>query len=98
MTWTGDTWSDGAPPLGRARHRCPGEPEHLRLHQLRRPQAARFNQSDQLCLSLEDYLLQAADAADFRLSVLTGCAYYGGRTPLRGSRCSSRCAAIHGLA
>lgn len=39
------------------------------------PQAAQFNQSKELWLGLEDYLLTAADAADVRLSVLTGCLF-----------------------
>lgn len=36
------------------------------------PQASAFNQSKELWLGLEDYLLGAAEAADSRLSVFTG--------------------------
>lgn len=36
------------------------------------PQASGFNQSKELWLGLEDYLLSSADAADARLSVFTG--------------------------
>ncbi|SDD60335.1 DNA/RNA non-specific endonuclease [Auraticoccus monumenti] len=39
------------------------------------PQASGFNQSKELWLGLEDYVLGTADAADVRLSVVTGCVF-----------------------
>lgn len=39
------------------------------------PQAAQFNQSRELWLGLEDYVLQTVDAADVAVSVLTGCVF-----------------------
>jgi endonuclease G len=50
------------------------------------PQAAEFNQSKELWLGLEDYLLDAATANDRHLSVFTGVVF-GGSDPLyRGVR------------
>ncbi|WP_197429828.1 DNA/RNA non-specific endonuclease [Auraticoccus cholistanensis] len=46
------------------------------------PQAAGFNQSDQLWLGLENYLLEAADATNLRLSTLTGCVFDPSRPAL----------------
>lgn len=62
------------------------------------PQASGFNQSKELWLGLEDHVLGTADAADVRISVLTGCVfddadpvYRGVALPLRFYKVAAWC-------
>lgn len=62
------------------------------------PQASGFNQSRELWLGLEDFVLGTADAADVRISVLTGCVlddadpvYRGVGVPLRFYKVAAWC-------
>jgi endonuclease G len=50
------------------------------------PQAAGFNQSEELWLGLEDYVLQNADLGDRRMSVLTGPVFSADDPVYRGVR------------
>lgn len=50
------------------------------------PQASGFNQSKELWLGLEDYVLDAADAADARISVFTGPIFGDDDQLYRGTR------------
>jgi endonuclease G len=54
------------------------------------PQAADFNQSKELWLGLEDYLLGHADAYDRRLTVFTGPVFAGDDPTYRGVRIPRR--------
>ncbi|RCK67977.1 DNA/RNA non-specific endonuclease [Desertihabitans brevis] len=54
------------------------------------PQAAGFNQSKELWLGLEDHLLTTTDAADVRVSVLTGCVFAEDDPGYRGIRIPRR--------